>query len=155
MAVPVRPRLRVRKSSSAEPFLFLHPTRIPSSLSRHPSVHPEPGFGGQTICFRRCVHPKPSSDGRMHSFPLSVHGEAGADVQILMWVCSRTVWVHAGAEGFSSDGSRSLPELLLSDGRKPVLRRFSQPHLPPPTKKEFIGYSRLCREITGPKKKFS
>ena len=60
-----------------------------------------------------------------------------------------------GGGGFSSDGSRSPPELLLADGRKPVLRRFSQPHLPPPTKKEFIGYSRLCREITGPKKKFS
>ena len=60
-----------------------------------------------------------------------------------------SVWV---AKGFPRTAAGAPPELLLSDGRKPVLRRFSQPHLPPPTKKEFIGYSQLCWEITGPQK---
>ena len=55
---------------------------------------------------------------------------------------------HAGAEGFSSAGSRSPPELLLSAGRKPVPSPSAAPVFPPPASRTFRGYSRLCREIT-------
>ncbi len=52
-----------------------------------------------------------------------------------------TVWAQAGAEGFSSAGSRSPPELLLSDGRKPVHTTSSASVFPPPASRTFRGYS--------------
>ena len=113
-----------------------------------PCVHRKGCFRGRSAVFCPFVHRKGCFRGRSVVFCPRVHPETVSDGQVFdNGVFSHSL-VHAGAEGFSSDGSRSPPELLLSDGSKPVHGLSSQPHFPPPTKKEFIGYSRLCREIT-------
>ncbi len=49
--------------------------------------------------------------------------------------------VSGWRKGFPRPAAGAPPELLLSDGRKPVRGLSSQPIFPPPTKNEFVGYS--------------
>ena len=109
-----------------------------------PCVHRDPPSDGQAAVFRPCVHRKGCSRGRALVFCPRVHREGSfrgrsavfcprvhpetvSDGQVFdIGVFSHSL-IHAGAEGFSSAGSRSPPELLLSDGRKPVPSPSSAP----------------------------
>lgn len=96
-----------------------------------PSVHRKGSFRGRSAVFCPSVHRKGCFRGRSAVFCPCFHRETVSDGQVFdKGVFSHSL-VHAGAEGFSSDGSRSPPELLLSDGRKPVRGPSSKPHFPP------------------------
>ena len=85
-----------------------------------PRVHRKGSFRGRSAVFCPCVHRKGCSGGWSAVFCPCVHPETVSDGQVFDIGDFSHSLVHAGAEGFSSAGSRSPPELLLSDGRKPV-----------------------------------